>query len=67
MPDKPIVIGGGISGLSTAYYLAKGGVRSTLLESRRRMGGVIHTERVDGCTLEAGPDSFLSVCANAAA
>ena len=61
MPDKPIVIGGGISGLSTAYYLAKGGVRSTLLESRRRMGGVIHTERVDGCTLEAGPASFLSV------
>ena len=24
------------------------------------MGGVIQTERVEGCTLEAGPDSFLS-------
>ena len=61
MPDNPLIIGGGISGLSAAYYLAKGGSRSTLLESRPRMGGVIHTERVDGCTLEAGPDSFLSI------
>ena len=25
------------------------------------MGGVIQTDRVDGCTLEAGPDSFLSI------
>ena len=25
------------------------------------MGGVIQTDRVQGCTLEAGPDSFLSV------
>src|ERR1035441_9085026 len=61
MPTNPIVIGGGISGLSAAYYLAKGGAKCTILESRPRMGGVIRTERVDGCTLEAGPDSFLSV------
>jgi oxygen-dependent protoporphyrinogen oxidase len=57
---RVIIIGGGISGLSTAYYLAKGGVPSTILESRPRLGGVIQTERVDGCTIEAGPDSFLS-------
>jgi oxygen-dependent protoporphyrinogen oxidase len=25
------------------------------------LGGVIQTERVEGCTIEAGPDSFLSV------
>ena len=55
-----VVIGGGISGLSAAYYLARGGVPSTILESRPRLGGVIQTERVEGCTLEAGPDSFLS-------
>lgn len=35
-------------------------MRCTLLESRPRMGGVIQTDRVEGCTLEAGPDSFLS-------
>ena len=59
MPDV-IIIGGGISGLSTAYYLAKAGAASTILESRPRLGGVIRTDHVEGCTLEAGPDSFLS-------
>jgi oxygen-dependent protoporphyrinogen oxidase len=57
---RVVIIGGGISGLSAAYYLARGGVPSTILESRPRLGGVIQTERVEGCTLEAGPDSFLS-------
>ena len=59
MPDV-VIIGGGISGLSTAYYLAKAGAASTILESRPRLGGVIRTDHVEGCTLEAGPDSFLS-------
>ena len=54
------IIGGGISGLSTAYYLAKRGIGSTIIESRPRLGGVIQTEHVDGCTVEAGPDSFIS-------
>src|SRR5579871_4454488 len=57
---KVVIIGGGISGLSTAYYLAKRGIPSTILESRPRLGGVIETEHIDGCTVEAGPDSFIS-------
>ena len=57
---RVVIVGGGISGLSTAYYLARGGVASTILESRPRLGGVIQTDRVEGCTIEAGPDSFLS-------
>src|SRR5690349_5568292 len=56
-----VIVGAGISGLSAAYYLAKGGAGSTLIESRPRLGGVIQTESVEGCTIEAGPDSFLSV------
>ena len=59
MPEV-VIVGGGISGLSTAYYLAQRGVRSTIFESRQRLGGVIQTEYVDGCTIEAGPDSFIS-------
>jgi len=59
MPDT-VIIGGGISGLAAAYYLSKAGARATLLESRARLGGVIETVSQDGCTLEAGPDSFLS-------
>ena len=58
---RVVIIGGGISGLSAAYYLSKRGIPSTLIESRPRLGGVIQTEQVEGCTLEAGPDSFLSV------
>lgn len=55
-----VIVGGGISGLSTAYYLSRRGIPSTILESRPRLGGVILTEHLEGYTLEAGPDSFLS-------
>jgi oxygen-dependent protoporphyrinogen oxidase len=55
-----VIVGGGISGLSAAYYLAKAGIGSTLIEQQPRLGGVIQTEIVEGCLLEAGPDSFLS-------
>jgi oxygen-dependent protoporphyrinogen oxidase len=57
---RVVIVGGGISGLAAAYYLSKARIPSTIVESRPRLGGVIQTERVDGCTLEAGPDSFLS-------
>ena len=60
MPSVAIV-GGGISGLSAAYYLSKAGISSTLIEARPRLGGVIQTEEIQGCVIEAGPDSFISV------
>jgi len=60
MPSVAIV-GGGISGLSAAYYLSKAGISSTLIESRPRLGGVIQTEHIQNCVVEAGPDSFISV------
>lgn len=55
-----VIIGGGISGLSTAYYLGKAGIPATLIERAPRLGGVIQTGLVNGCVLEEGPDSFLS-------
>jgi protoporphyrinogen/coproporphyrinogen III oxidase len=59
------IIGGGISGLSAAYALEKkrqSGVELeyVLYESSPRLGGVLVTESVDGCLIEAGPDSFLT-------
>jgi oxygen-dependent protoporphyrinogen oxidase len=60
-PQSPVlIIGGGISGLAAAYYLAKSGIRSTILENSGRLGGLIATERISGCILEAGPDSYLA-------
>src|SRR6266536_3230914 len=55
------IVGGGISGLSCAWYLANEGITPTLIEARPRLGGVIQTEQVEGCVVEGGPDSFLSV------
>jgi oxygen-dependent protoporphyrinogen oxidase len=59
------VIGGGISGLSAAFRLETrrsqgASLEYVIFEAGARLGGVIQTEQVDGCVLEAGPDSFLS-------
>lgn len=57
-----VVVGAGITGLTTAYVLARAEprVRVTLVERRERVGGNIETERRDGFLLDGGPDSFLS-------
>ncbi|MFZ1135841.1 MAG: protoporphyrinogen oxidase [Candidatus Korobacteraceae bacterium] len=59
------IIGGGISGLSAAFHLEKaraGGsqLSYTLIESSNRLGGSMSSDRVNGCLVEAGPDSFLT-------
>ncbi len=59
MRHKALIIGGGISGLSAAYYLSQAGLRPVLLERKPRVGGVIQTSVVQGCVLEEGPDGFL--------
>ena len=57
---SPIIVGGGISGLSAAHYLTRAGIPVTLVEKEPRLGGVMQTDSIDGCTLELGPDSFLA-------
>ncbi|HEX7359917.1 MAG TPA: protoporphyrinogen oxidase [Bryobacteraceae bacterium] len=60
MEETPVVIvGGGISGLASAYFLGKAGIRSTIIEKAGRLGGLIGTDRIEDCVLEAGPDSYL--------
>jgi oxygen-dependent protoporphyrinogen oxidase len=59
------IIGGGISGLSAAFALEehrRAGIplEYVLFESSPQLGGVLRTEQVDGCVVEAGPDSFLT-------
>jgi oxygen-dependent protoporphyrinogen oxidase len=57
---KALIIGGGISGLSAAYYLSKAGIRPMLLERKPCVGGVIQTSVQQGCVLEEGPDGFMA-------
>ncbi len=59
------IIGGGISGLAAAFELeeqrkAGAELEYTLYESSPRLGGVLRTEKIDGCVVEAGPDSFVT-------
>lgn len=55
-----LVVGGGITGLSAAYELVGSGVATTVVEASNRLGGKVHTERVDGLVVDRGPDSFVS-------
>jgi len=57
--SRVAVVGGGITGLAAAHYLAKSGAEIVVLESSGRLGGKVLTERHGGLTVEAGPDSFL--------
>jgi protoporphyrinogen/coproporphyrinogen III oxidase len=59
------IVGGGISGLAAAFALeqhrqAGAAVEYVLYESSRQLGGVLRTEHIDGCVVEAGPDSFIT-------
>ena len=64
--NRIAIIGGGISGLAAAFALEErrrdrsARVEFVLYESSSRLGGVLHTEHIEGCTVEAGPDSFLT-------
>ena len=53
------IVGGGVSGLSVAYELQQRSVPFLLLEHANRLGGIMRTDRVDGFTIDAGPDSLL--------
>ena len=55
------IVGGGLTGLTAAYYLghAKPEWTITLYEQAPRFGGKIQTQRVDDFVVELGPDSYL--------
>jgi oxygen-dependent protoporphyrinogen oxidase len=55
-----IIAGGGLSGLTAAFYLQRAGVPFRLFDPQPRLGGVMLTEKIDGFTVEGGPDSWLA-------
>src|SRR5215471_12827473 len=63
--NRIAIIGGGISGLSAAFDLEQrrrhlADVEYVLYEASPRLGGVLRSEYIDGCVVEAGPDSFVT-------
>ena len=63
MIQRCAIIGAGISGLAAAYFLQKRipAVSIDIYDEQKRAGGVIRTEKISGCVVEAGPDSFLTI------
>lgn len=61
-----MIIGGGIAGMTTAFYLQKAiqennlPIEIKLIEASHRLGGKMQTVVRDGFTIERGPDSFLA-------
>jgi len=53
------IVGGGIAGLAAAWELQQRGLVACVLEGSPRPGGVIRTDRIEGWTIDAGPDSLL--------
>lgn len=56
---KLVVIGAGISGLTTAYLLFKEGYDVIVLEQKDKVGGSIETVSSDGFIFDRGPNSGL--------
>jgi oxygen-dependent protoporphyrinogen oxidase len=57
---KPVaIIGAGITGLTTAFYLKRKGIPITVYEAGSRVGGVIQSLRQDGWLAEFGPNTIL--------
>lgn len=64
--QKVAIVGGGIAGLTAAFYLQKIikerklSIEIKLIEASHRLGGKMQTVIKDGFTIERGPDSFLA-------
>lgn len=54
-----LVVGGGISGLTTAFHLHRGGLRVALLEASPRLGGALETWSDGPWRFELGPNTVL--------
>ncbi len=61
-----MIVGGGVSGLSTAFFLSRRASRGhlplkiTVLEASNRFGGVLRTLACEDLQMEAGADAFYA-------
>ncbi len=61
MTKSVAIIGAGITGLSSAYFLKQQdpNIDVTIFEASNRPGGKIQSYRKDGYMIELGPESYL--------
>lgn len=57
-----VVVGGGLAGLTAALDCADAGARVTLIERRRRLGGLTWSYERDGRWIDNGQHVFLRCC-----
>ncbi|KAH7405556.1 hypothetical protein KP509_15G075900 [Ceratopteris richardii] len=57
-----IVVGAGLAGLHAAHALQKFSCEVTVLESRGRLGGRVHTDSTDGFPVDMGASWLHGVC-----
>ncbi len=58
---KPVaIIGGGIAGLASAWYLQQENIPYVVFEASDRLGGLVHTITQDKLVMEFGPDAFIT-------
>lgn len=55
--EKIVIIGAGLTGLTTAFHLTRKGKNVHILECADRVGGQIRTFREDGFIAESGPNT----------
>lgn len=59
-PPRVVIVGGGISGLAAAYFLAGSGATVTVLEGSPRIGGKLAVSEVGGVPVDAGAEALLA-------
>jgi len=59
MQKKIVILGAGISGLTSAYWLYKNGIDFTILENKSEPGGAMESLQDTGFLVDFGPNSGL--------
>ena len=59
LPLDALIIGAGLTGLTTAYHLKQAGQSLHLIEQRERTGGVIESYQEGGFIYESGPTTGI--------
>lgn len=54
------IVGGGISGLATAFYLKRQGLDAVVFEREVEAGGITQSDLIQGYTIDRGPNGFLT-------